>query len=339
MQLLHEQGYDWISESANFATSQRADDPARLKELPNGGGLSDLALATHGVNNGQGVKMGPVWSLLSGSEADRKTVLRTIAVLTSITGCPMECSLATNILPDSTHRTGSELCTVVEYMFSLEQSLAILVIRHSVIASSGLPSMLFPELSLTTCGPTNTISSPTRLNAAFIRGPWTTNGPESNFSDSNPNFGCCTANFHQGWPKFTASLFMVSQEEDLVACAYAPCEVQPAFVIPRSTWLKKRNTRFRGSVVIKVNPATPVKFALGLRIPTWADDPAITVNGTPENPAKPGSFARVEHTWQRGDVVEIKFPLKPRVSRWFNDSVAIERESPRVFVWHRRELG
>src|ERR1700733_15719621 len=60
---------------------------------------------------------------------------------------------------------------------------------------------------------------------------WTTNGPDSNLFGLEPNFGCCTANFHQGWPKFVSSLFMLSGAQEssahdgLVATVYAPCEV------------------------------------------------------------------------------------------------------------------
>ena len=39
---------------------------AEYIKLNEGDGLKDLALATHGVNNGQAVKAGPVWSLVSG---------------------------------------------------------------------------------------------------------------------------------------------------------------------------------------------------------------------------------------------------------------------------------
>jgi hypothetical protein len=43
-----------------------------------------------------------------------------------------------------------------------------------------------------------------------------------------------------------------------------------------------------------------------------------------------GSFARIDRRWKQGDRVEIAFPMVPRVSRWFNDSIAIER-GPLVF--------
>ena len=55
---------------------------------------------------------------------------------------------------------------------------------------------------------------------------WTTNGPESNLFGLEPNFGCCTSNMHQGWPKFAAHLWMKTPDEGLVAAAYAPCRVQ-----------------------------------------------------------------------------------------------------------------
>jgi hypothetical protein len=40
----------------------------------------------------------------------------------------------------------------------------------------------------------------------------------------------------------------------------------------------------------------------------------------------------VERTWKAGDRVEIEFPMKPRISRWFHDSIAVER-GPLVFSY------
>ena len=34
---------------------------------------------------------------------------------------------------------------------------------------------------------------------------WQTDGPDSTLFGVQPNFGCCTANFNQGWPKLAAS--------------------------------------------------------------------------------------------------------------------------------------
>ncbi len=34
---------------------------------------------------------------------------------------------------------------------------------------------------------------------------WYNNGEDANVFGFSPNFGCCTANYHQGWPKFVSS--------------------------------------------------------------------------------------------------------------------------------------
>src|SRR5947199_9819493 len=54
---------------------------------------------------------------------------------------------------------------------------------------------------------------------------YTTNGPEANIFGLEPNFGCCTANMHQGWPKFAAHLWMCTLDHGLAAISYAPCIV------------------------------------------------------------------------------------------------------------------
>jgi hypothetical protein len=43
------------------------------------------------------------------------------------------------------------------------------------------------------------------------------NGPDSNLYRLEPNFGCCTANLHQGWPKFASSLWMKAPDGGLQA--------------------------------------------------------------------------------------------------------------------------
>ncbi len=46
---------------------------------------------------------------------------------------------------------------------------------------------------------------------------WSTNGPESNLFGLEPNYGCCTSNMHQGWPKFAAHLWMATPDDGLAA--------------------------------------------------------------------------------------------------------------------------
>jgi hypothetical protein len=82
---------------------------------------------------------------------------------------------------------------------------------------------------------------------------------------------------------------------------------------------------FRDRIRLTVNPAKNAPFPLELRIPQWTTAAHISVNGQPERSAGPGSFHRIDREWRAGDVVEITLPMKLRVSRWYQNSVALER--------------
>ena len=179
---------------------------------------------------------------------------------------------------------------------------------------------------------------PNQVECSLHHKPWVSDGPESNLFGLEPNFGCCTANYHQGWPKFAASLFLLSGGQDsdandgIVAAAYAPCELRTTLRGTSVHILEETEYPFRGKVLLAVSPATPLEFPLQLRIPAWAAGATIAVNGRSEPQPAAGSFARIQRTWKPGDRVEIRFPMQPRVSSWFNDSVAIER-GPLVFSY------
>jgi DUF1680 family protein len=223
-------------------------------------------------------------------------------------------------------------------MFSLEHALAItgeaaLGDRLEKLAFNALPGAFTDDMWAHQYN-----QEPNQVECSLHHKPWTTDGPESNLFGLEPNFGCCTANFHQGWPKLANCLFLVSGTQDsdagdgLVAAVYAPCEVRtmlrgtPVHVIEDTAY------PFRGAVRLTVNPAAPLAFPLQLRIPAWASGTELRVNGKLQPSPTPGSFARLERTWRAGDVVEIAFPMNPRVSRWFNDSIAIER-GPLLFSY------
>ena len=334
--LLHKQGYDWQLQFEDFKYTQRIT--AQFIKLEQGEGLSDLALATHGVNNGQAVKTGPVWSVVSGSDADRSAVLKMISELNKYHGLPNGMFSCDEHLAGLDPSQGSELCTVVEYMFSLEHSLAILGDpslgdRLELLAFNALPGTLTDDMWAHQYN-----QEPNQVECSLHHKPWTTDGPESNLYGLEPNFGCCTANYHQGWPKFASSLFMLSgaqtnsDQDGLVVAAYAPCEVHTTIRGTAIQIVEETNYPFHGSVRLGLSPATPVSFPLQMRIPAWGEGATISVNGHAEPSPQHSSFARIERTWNPGDQVEIVFPMKPRIAHGFNDSISVER-GPLVFSY------
>ena len=121
--MLHAQGYDWVAQFNDFKyTSKITRDFIKLDQDH---GLRDISLATHGVNNGQAIKTGPVWSLVSRDAADVAAASKMIAALDKYHGLPNGMFSCDEHLAGPDPSQGSELCTVVEYMFSLEHALAI----------------------------------------------------------------------------------------------------------------------------------------------------------------------------------------------------------------------
>ncbi len=323
--LLRQQGHNWQAQYANFQYTTRTTQAAI-----EGHGEGDFALSTHGVNNGQAIKAGPVWSQVSGSPADRAAVLQMIAELDKYHGLPNGMFSCDEHLAGLNPSQGSELCTVVEYMFSLEQSLAILGDvslgdRLEKLAFNPLPGAITDDMWAHQYN-----QEPNQVECSLHRKPWTTDGPESNLFGLEPNFGCCTANYHQGWPKFAASLVMLSEDDGLVAVAYAPCEVHTTVRDTPVHLVEETDYPFRGTVRLTVNPARPLDFPLRLRIPAWAAGAVVTINGEAQPAPAPGAFLRIARRWKPGDQVAIDFQMQPRITPGFQNSIAIER-GPLVF--------
>jgi uncharacterized protein len=68
---------------------------------------------------------------------------------------------------------------------------------------------------------------------------------------------------------------------------------------------------------VRINVATkleqPAEFALMLRVPEWARNATVKVNGHLGPATTPGTYAEVRRAWSAGDVVEIDMPTPVRV--------------------------
>jgi hypothetical protein len=328
--LLHKQGFDWQADFADFKFTH-AVTPAMIK-LSENNGLGDYALSTHGVNNGQAVKAAPVWSVISGDPGDRKGVQQMLTALDQYHGLPNGMFSCDEHFAGKNPSQGTELCTVVETMFSLEQSLAItgdasLGDRLERIAFNALPGTFTDDMWAHQYN-----QEPNQVEVSLHSKPWTTDGPESNLYGLEPNFGCCTANFHQGWPKFAASLWMASHDNGLVAAAYSPCEVHTVVGTTGVHLTEETDYPFRGTVRITVNTETAVQFPMRLRIPAWTESTTVHLNGQPQQTSATEAFIKLDRSWNSGDLIELTFHMQPKFSHGFNDSVSVDR-GPLVFSY------
>jgi hypothetical protein len=320
---LHQQGHDWEAQYANFQTREKVTRP-------------QAGLATHGVNTAMALKAAAVWWLVTGDPGDRTSLTQMLEALDRYHGQPSGIFSADEHLAGRDPSQGTELCAVVEAMFSLEQDIAILGDpafgdRLERIAYNALPATLSKDLWAHQYD-----QQANQVMCSISNHRWATNGPESNIFGLEPNFGCCTANMHQGWPKLAASLWMAAGDNGLAAIAYGPSEVTANGV----TIEERTDYPFRDTVTLLVNPARPAAFPLVLRIPGWATGATVAINGELQPNVKPGEFLRVTRSWKSGDRVELRFPMTVRTSTWYNNSNAVER-GPLVYSlkigesWHK----
>ncbi len=326
--LLKKQGFDWVGSFAAFRYT--GVTTRELQRDAASGANSPAGMATHGVNNGQALKTAAVEYRITGSAGAKEDYDRQMAALDKFHGLPNGMFSCDEHLAGRDPSHGTELCTVVETMFSLGVSLAVFgdaVIgdRLEKIAYNALPGTFTDDMWAHQYD-----QQPNQIQVGLNSKPWTTNGPEANLFGLEPNFGCCTANFHQGWPKLTAGLWMRA-EDGLVAAVYAPCEVRTTVAGTAVHVKEETEYPFRDTVRITVAPAQEKVFTMRFRVPGWAEGATVSVNGkAATDAAVPGTFHAIKRTWRAGDVVELKFPMKPVVSRWFHGSMALMR-GPLVF--------
>lgn len=333
--LLQQQGFDWVGSFADFPFKEKVDKRQLL--IGDSGENNPHGYQSHGVNNGQALKTAAVQARMGDVAANRAGFYRQLAALDTYHGMPNGMFSCDEHLAGLNPSQGSELCTVVETMFSLQVALATfgdapIGDRIEKIAYNALPATITEDMWAHQYD-----QQPNQVQCSLNTKPWTTNGPESNLFGLEPHFGCCTANYHQGWPKLVASLWMRTADDGLAAVLYGPCEVTTAVRGKAVRLREETEYPFRDSIHITVDPDSAMRFPLQVRIPAWAGQASVSVNGRPHaHAAQPGTFATIEREWKRGDRVEIRLPMQPRVSRWFQHSVAVER-GPLVFSYSAGE--
>ena len=238
---------------------------------------------------------------------------------------------------------GSEFCTAVEMMYSLED---IIRITGEAKWADYLERVAYNAL-------------PTQANDDFtarqyfqqanqIKCDRTLRNFDCLHDDMDQVFGelngypCCTCNMHQGWPKFTQNLWMASSDEGVAALVYAPSEVSATVAggvgvrIKEDTFYPFEET-VRFTVNFEDKKVKSAYFPLHLRIPGWCRGASIKVNGELlDMPLNPSTVADIRRNWAKGDVVTLELPMKVETSYWYDGAAVVER-GPLVYALKMNE--
>jgi DUF1680 family protein len=285
-------------------------------------------MATHVVNNAMGVKAPAVAYRQTSEETDRAAVANAIDTLDTYHGQATGVFTGDEHLAGRDPTRGTELCAVVEYMYSLEEMVSTLGAVRSAdrlerIAFNALPAQFTPDMWAHQYD-----QQANQVLCAVGEYPWT-NSPDANCFGLEPHYGCCTANLHQGWPKFASHCWMES-ETGLAAIAYAPSAVTAAIDGTEVRIVEETDYPFGDEVQFAVETDQPIRFVLDIRIPEWAQDATIELPDGETLSPESGTFHAVDREWHDGERLRLAFSPSIEAERRYQGGVALSR-GPLVF--------
>jgi hypothetical protein len=317
---IHENSPDWTTYYEKFPWDSAA---SAEKRIPLNWGPDGLT--AHVVNNAMAIKYPGLWYQQSHDPRHRNAVFEGIIKYDINHGQAGGRFSGDEHLSGKSPDRGTELCSVVEYMFSLEELFEVfgdntLMDRLELLAFNSLPG--------TTTADMWAHQYDQQSNQVLVNGDkrtWSTNGNYSNIYGLMPNFACCLANMHQGWPKFTQYLWMATNDNGLIAAAYSPSRVTARVAKgDKVTILEETDYPFSGSIMFTIKSNKPVRFPLYLRIPGWAEAVTIKYKDQTIN-SKGGSTVRLFSRWDPEDVITMEMPMKIRYEKRYNNSFSVLR--------------
>jgi len=286
----------------------------------------------HCVNIAQGMKEPMVYYQLSGDTNCRDAVKEGLDALRDVHGFVNGMYGADEMLHGNDPTQGSELCSAVELMYSLE---SMLPLSGDLYFADYLEKIAYNVL------PTQADDQYLRkqyfqqVNQVMVTDDWRHFDCDYNgriVFGTTSGYPCCLANMHQGWPKFVQNLWYATSDNGLAALVYGPSRVKAR--VAGGTLVEFSETTnypFSEMILFEYESSASVEFPFYLRIPGWCKNPVLKVNGIATALYKEGETACLNRKWSRGDRVELLLPMEIRISRWFEQSAGIER-GPLVYA-------
>jgi DUF1680 family protein len=270
----------------------------------------DVNEKTHIVNTAMMLKSRALYSRLSGEDSN-SFAKKAIRILLRDHGMAVEHIAGDEHLAGTSPIRGSELCSVIEAMYSYEWLIAIngdseWSDRLEKEAFNALPATFSPDMWTHQYDQMTNQVQCTRFPDG--KQPFGLNNEEAHLFGLEPNYGCCTANLSQGWPKFTLSAIMAAKD-GVAVTAIAPCELRTKVNGTSVEIHIETDYPFEEGYTVHVGTTEPVEFTLYVRIPADVENAAID-----GQPAAEG-FIPVTRRWSGRDDIKISFSFKTIVKQ------------------------
>ena len=262
---------------------------------------SEWRLYSHVVNHAMAIKSDAVMSLID--ERDPNAYAETLVdFLDKYHGNVNGYFNGDECLAGRSPSQGTELCGVAEAMYCYEILACISgkvkwADRLERLAFNAFPAAVSDDMWTHQY---NQLTNQPYCVSCGENNHFTTNTSDSHIFGLEPNFGCCTSNMGQAFPKFAIHSFMKA-EDGIAVVTLAPCSVNTEINGVKVSVTTDTLYPFRDSVKIRVKADKKVKFKLYVRIPGFVD--SATLDG--EN-VKIGEYFVVEREFLN-DVIALEF--------------------------------
>lgn len=169
-----------------------------------------------------------------------------------------------------------------------------------------------------------------QIKATNEKRAWYNNLNDSNTYGLEPNFGCCTANMHQGWPKFVKSLWY-KDGGGIVSTVFAPNELR-TILNGEELWIEEK-TKYPSKLEIQyhIHKSPKMPFTFKIRIPAWCRAYRLTSDNMEIQHSREDGYIKLCQKFREGQTIVIRFEAEIEFSKWYHDSIAVER-GPFIFA-------
>jgi len=318
-ELITEQTFPWTDHFLNRKTQEK--------------------FSSHCVNLAQGIKQPIIYYQHHPDEKYLDAVKMAFLDIKKYHGQPQGMYGADEAMHGNDPTRGSEFCSAVELMYSLENMIQI---TGDVQFADHLEKVAFNAL-------------PTQISDDFNLRQYFQSANQVQLTRSRKNFDvehdgtdlcyglltgypCCTCNLHQGWPKFVQNLWYATEDNGLSALVYSASSVTAKVANGDEVhFIEQTDYPFDEHIQFIYKTDKEVRFPFHLRIPGWCQKASITINGTDKKEYRGNQIIKINRSWKKNDILKLHLPMEISISRWFEKSATIEY-GPLVFALKIGEL-
>ncbi|HBG00979.1 MAG TPA: hypothetical protein DDW87_05335 [Firmicutes bacterium] len=320
-------GHDYLLDLASLVFKQTTDWASLYTNLENAERVrGEFALLDHIVNTTMGIKTSAVFYPQSQQAEHLDAPMRCIENLMERHGQPNGVWSGDEHLNGTAPTAGTELCAVAEYMFSLQELIRVTGNPEygdilEMVAYNAFPATFTPDMCAHQYD-----QQVNQAIANVAKRDWSNNGDWSNIYGLEPEFGCCTANLHQGWPKLVKSMAMNTADKGLAFHVYGPCEISA--IVADDICVRVRQVTsypFDEHLEFEFSIGQDTEFPVMFRIPKWAKGAQLRINNEESQHLSHGDYVTIERSWKDGDVVNLHLPMGIRVSEGHEGLISVYR--------------